>query len=920
MTAEELIRKLDGVRETSDGWTARCPAHEDTNPSLSISQGDDGRILLHCHAGCSPETVVFALGLSMADLFPDSVPKTATPPVAKPSGRIVAMYDYKDEEGRLLYQVVRFEPKDFRQRQPRPDGNWDWNVRDVRRVPYRLPELIAAVREGKIIFVVEGEKDADSLVDVGLIATTNAGGAGKWPTAFADHFRNAKITILPDNDLPGQKHAEQVARSLQGIAAEVRIVQLPNLPRKGDVSDWLATGGTKDELEELVEQTPPWQPSTPSTKRIGAQELEGASTQCRYQATPAGIIFLKQTKDGLTEVPITNFTARIITDIEEDDGVETRHLFEIEATVEGRTSRLRVPATQFGLMTWVPEKLGGGAIIHAGPVTRDHARAAIQFLSGRIRQVTVYTHSGWRQHDGEWVYLTESGGLGAAGLHPNIQVNLPDALRGYALPPPEEELVKAGVRASLSLLDVAPDELMIPLLAAAFRAVLEDVDFGIHVAGPTGTFKTAVTALIQQHFGPAMDARHLPGSWSSTANSLEGTAFAAKDTVLVVDDFAPGGTIHDAARLHREADRLFRAQGNRSGRGRMRPDGSLRSPKPPRGLILSTGEDVPRGESLRARLLVLEVSPGVVDVERLTQAQADGAAGLYAAAMAGFVRWVSGHYDAIRRGFPAQLAKLQDHANKNDLHRRTPVIVANLTIGWQCFLQFALTIGVIDKAQAIALWEQGWAALGTAAEAQSRHQLASEPTRRFLELVSAAITSGRAHVAGPGGHDPDRAEAWGWRETIAGTGDWERSVWHPRGDRIGWLDGENLYLDAEAALAAAQRMARDTGDAVNVSVTTLKRRLKEQDLLATVDQARETITIRRTLEGAQRHVLHLEAALLRPSPSNQPDKPDKTDTAQQLAAPAAKESTSPTTTRPVPPARRRPSLSGLSGWIKRGRP
>ncbi|MGH2688806.1 MAG: hypothetical protein ACRDKW_08370, partial [Actinomycetota bacterium] len=125
-----------------------------------------------------------------------------------------------------------------------------------------------------------------------------------------------------------------------------------------------------------------------------------------------------------------------------------------------------------------------------------------------------------------------------------------------------------------------------------------------------------------------MDARNLPGSWSSTANALEGLAFAAKDALLVVDDFAPSGSVTDTERAHREADRILRAQGSRSGRLRMRADGSLRTARPPRGLILSTGEDVPRGQSLRARMLVLELERGDVDWDALTRCQraaADGA-------------------------------------------------------------------------------------------------------------------------------------------------------------------------------------------------------------------------------------------------------------------------------------------------------
>src|SRR5262249_55040714 len=152
--------------------------------------------------------------------------------------------------------------------------------------------------------------------------------------------------------------------------------------------------------------------------------------------------------------------------------------------------------------------------------------------------------------------------------------------------------------------------LTFPLLAAVYRAVLTDSDFSLHLAGPTGSFKSEAAALAQQHFGAGMDARHLPASWSSTGNALEGLAFTAKDALLVVADVAPTGSAADIQRFHKDADRLFRGQGNRAGRQRMRADASLRPAKPPRGLVLSTGEDVPRGQSLRARLLVQDISPG----------------------------------------------------------------------------------------------------------------------------------------------------------------------------------------------------------------------------------------------------------------------------------------------------------------------
>ena len=134
--------------------------------SLSISRGDDGRWLLHCHAGCELEAVLLAVNLETRELFPKTNGHQRAP--------VIAEYDYTDEQGALLFQVVRYLPKEFRQRRPDGRGGWTWNVNDVRRVLYRLP----ALQKQKTVFVVEGEKDADTLAELGLTATTNAGGAG----------------------------------------------------------------------------------------------------------------------------------------------------------------------------------------------------------------------------------------------------------------------------------------------------------------------------------------------------------------------------------------------------------------------------------------------------------------------------------------------------------------------------------------------------------------------------------------------------------------------------------------------------------------------------------------------------------------------------------------------------------------------
>jgi hypothetical protein len=452
---------------------------------------------------------------------------------------------------------------------------------------------------------------------------------------------------------------------------------------------------------------------------------------------------------------------------------------------------------------------------------------------------------------------------------PGISVSLPDSLSRLALPePPNGHELRDAVRASLRFLEVAPDRITGPLLAGVYRAPLATADFSEHLGGPTGTKKTSLALLCQQHWGGDVDEpKKLPGSWSSTGNSLEALAFAAKDMVLVVDDFAPHGSQHDVARYHRDADRVFRAQGNQSGRQRMRPDGSLRPVKPPRGLILSTGEDTPKGQSLRARLLIMEVSPDEVDLKKLTDAQADAAAGKYAKAMAGYIQWLAQPVDrghapriaGIRRRLPGKVAALRSEHRAEGQHARTPGIAADLFIGWDYFLRFAVDCGAISADSSDGYLRRITAALKEVCAEQAEHVQAAEPCGYFLRLLAGAVASGQAHVAGIGGGCPSNAAvSWGWRETDPGSGNWQA-----QGRKIGWVEGNNLYLSPEAAFAEAQSLAAKQGDSLAISPRTLWKRLKERRLLASSEQTRTRNTVRRTIENVKdRECVHLHASSL----------------------------------------------------------
>jgi hypothetical protein len=258
-----VLAKLPGAKRSGNGWRARCPAHEDEHPSLSVGVGRDGRVLLRCHAGCPLEAILAALGLSAADLFPPNPAPSSrssagagSPNAETRRRRVKAVYSYVAEDGTLRFQTVRLAPKGFYQRRPDGNGGWINNLDDVLRVLYRLPELLAASPD-RAIWIAEGEEDADALAALGLVATTNVGGANApWLPRYTDVLRGRKVVLLPDNDAPGQDRIWGIAKALVGSAKSVRVLELPGLPPKGDVSDWLAAGGAKAELIALAKAAP----------------------------------------------------------------------------------------------------------------------------------------------------------------------------------------------------------------------------------------------------------------------------------------------------------------------------------------------------------------------------------------------------------------------------------------------------------------------------------------------------------------------------------------------------------------------------------------------------------------------------------------------------------------------------------------
>lgn len=251
MTLQEILDKLERVKKCGSGYEARCPAHPNDDRSLTIGEGDDGRVLVKCHVGCPADAICDALNISTRDLFPDK-PDTSPQPVA--------VYNYTDEHGVVLYQVVRYQPKGFRQRRPLGGGEYAWSLGDTRRVLYRLPDVIAAIERGDTIYLGEGEKDVEALRSAGVTATCNPGGAGKWRDEYTQTLSGATVRIVCDRDDPGINHARNVATILALADCDVQILA----PANGkDAADHLASGLGIGELVPLEDDAQPAHAWTP---------------------------------------------------------------------------------------------------------------------------------------------------------------------------------------------------------------------------------------------------------------------------------------------------------------------------------------------------------------------------------------------------------------------------------------------------------------------------------------------------------------------------------------------------------------------------------------------------------------------------------------------------------------------------------
>ncbi len=394
------------------------------------------------------------------------------------------------------------------------------------------------------------------------------------------------------------------------------------------------------------------------------------------------------------KVPMANFVAKITQEIIRDDGRDVDRSVVIEGLLAGGKplKPAMMPVSEFLQMGWVNKVWGIQASIRPGFNRKDFIRDFIQQTGSIADRKTLYTHIGWRKlPNGEWGYLHAGGCVGSD----EAEVDLEAFMERYRLPSKVKNPAKA-VKASLALLDVAPREVTVPLLAYTYlaplcepfrRAGLEP-NFLLWLHGVTGSRKTTLGLLFLAHFG-AFVSKSPPASFKDTANALERKGFAVKDAILLVDDFHPESNRTEAMKIQATAEKLLRMVGDRIGRGRLTSKIEFQKEYPPRGLVLVTGEGEPGGQSSSARYLGLELAKDSVDLNLLTEAQANGQA--LPRTMFCYTDWLRSQMDELPDILAERFRENRTEYQKKSAHGRLGEAAAWLQAGYEVFL------GALDK-------------------------------------------------------------------------------------------------------------------------------------------------------------------------------------------------------------------------------
>lgn len=677
------------------------------------------------------------------------------------------------------------------------------------------------------LWIPEGVKKADALASCGECAIDLLGVYGfKHKNEFGattfsadlDYiaWQGREVYIVFDSDVMTKSEVKRAlelfTEHLKRKSAVVYQVYLPSgNGKKLGVDDFLL----EHSIEDLL---------SCSVKQEDGVKIQESSP--RYSFDNDGYLCrLKEVQGMSVPVRLANFDARIREETINDNGLEISNFYRIEArTKERHLGIVDVTAASFGSMNWT-HRLGYDAVIEPGSTTRDFVRHFIQTTS-KPKQITTFTHTGWREKEGEWIYLFSGGAIGGK----DVNVSLPLELQRYSLPlVPQNE--KEAIKTSLSLLDIGKRSITLPLISYTYLVPLTthlspQPNFSLFSYGPSGVLKTTLSMLALNHFGDFESVQDL-SNFDDTANALERRAFTLKDMLMVVDDFHPSAQRFQAQQRENTAQRLIRSFANRTGRGRLNSDTTEKTRYAPRGMLLMTGEDLISLQSTLARVLIIEISQGDIDKIALSELQLKNIREKSLShAMSSFIHWIRNFgIENIKAVFNEKFLKYRQDANRLNLHPKLAEQIAFLQFSLSNVLNWLLDKEVIDTDRAKGLRDEGWSIFTGLATKHNERIQGENPTSKFVDIVEALINQGKVRIL-------NRLNTY---EFLCGD---------EKADMIGYFDDAFLYLLPTPLWHAVQKYCFAQGEFLGMSKNTIFNLLARQNTIETRgDQYRHSLRV-----------------------------------------------------------------------------
>ncbi len=898
--------QVDDRKSASDeDFWAICPCHSDHDASLHVRIGPDGGIQMKCFScGVGSVDVAKAMGRTAADVMCDartgedfgrgkgSAPRKKREGKApKPAERgwevgktwklgkkgeetpykLTQLYDYKLRDGTVKMQKARLEyvteegekKKSFAFRHIGTDGRWYTGTGIYGGLLYGLEQLNEAKRDGKTVYIVEGEKDAGNLQSCGYVAVSSAYGGGssaklegKWLSDYTQALEDVRrVVVIPDNDAAGEGIARYICKQLTGKAGEVRILWLADSLTgedaekfaKGDFTDWYKLrhdAGKKRpeilaEFEQLAEKAAVYEEgmarrfesrmSVSEFARQTAQELSGDDDgsdedngEPYYGMKNYSIKWQKLCKVDKSGASILcDFVPIPKETVIHDDGVERTVEYVIGATYKGRELEdAHVSPEAMGAMRWPEAAWPYMGNIRPTKGARDYVRDAIM-RAGQTMGVgmrTIYGHTGMREIDGKMCYLYNGGAIGAIGA----SVELKNNARYYTMETPASE--KEGAAALEMLASCFPARIILPLLAQAFLApvysLLEEMEeppsYAVYVVGRTNSYKSTLVGYVESMFGKFYLRRHT-ATFQDTMASVRKSAFVAKDALFVVDDYNPET---DAAR-RRSMDALAQAVitsiADRAGRNGLDARHNQRDAEPARCTCIMTGEQLPGLNAGRVtRLYVIDVAPGEIagDVEFLATFQKAEKGGVYRAAMRGYIerllaRW-GGMEDELRERLDnAELLVLGDKSIPRSYARLLDA-GKHLMVGCGLMIDYLIQAGQIEADMRDAWMDTSWEAIRENILAQGALIGETNPVTIYMGAIRSLVRMRAVRV-----------------EEISDAED-SRGFLGP--DMVGYKDDNFYYFDPTAIDRAVRKLLKDRGEDMGQNAATIRKMLLEQQV------------------------------------------------------------------------------------------